>query len=190
MKFVRISKSKIKVIITKEECDEHKITATDGEYDNTQLRECLSEVFKELKYNTSFDFGSEKVLIQLYPTDDGGCEMYVTILSYLSGKDKSALLSADNLSTYERRRCQYRFSSLDEVGRALRQIKRTGIDSDLFYDDGGYYLSLYDDVFDGEEDIRFLSEYGERIATLPRAYMAEHYLPLAFGNAIDVFRNM
>ena len=190
MRFVRISKSKIKVIITKDECIEHKITATDGEYDNTQLRECLSEVFKELKSNADFDFGSEKVLIQLYPTEEGGCEMYVTILSYLSGKDKSALLSADNLNTYERRRCQYRFSSLEEVCRALRQINRSGIDSDLFYGDGGYYLSLFDDVVDGEEELGFLTEYAERTSMLPRAYMVEHYLPLALGNAIDVFRNM
>lgn len=188
MKFIRISKSKVKVIITEEECRHYKIVANDGEYDNVQLRDSLPEIFKEIKRTLGLDFGTEKVLIQLYPTDGGGCEMYVTILDYLSSKDKSALLSADNLNTYEKRRYQYHFSSLCDVARALKQVKREGIDSDLYYGEGeGYYLSISDNVFDGEEELGYLTEYGQRVPQLPRAYMVEHYMPLALGNAIDIF---
>lgn len=189
MEFIRISKSKIKVIMTAEECQEHNIIANDGEYDNAVLRDSLPEIFKEVKRGLGFDFGTEKVLIQLYPTDGGGCEMYVTILEYLSGKDRCALLGADNLNTYERRRCQYRFATLEDVARALKQVRREGIDSDLYYDGSeGYYLSVCDNVFDGDGELNYLTEYGQRVPQLPRAYMIEHYMPLALGNAIDIFR--
>lgn len=188
MRIVRISKSKAKVLITKEECQRYKITANEGEYDGTQLRESLPEIFKELKREANFDLGAEKTLIQLYPSEDGGSEMYLTMLEYLPNKDKSALLGADNLNTYEKRRYQYRFASLSDVAKALRSVRRAGIDSDLFYHDaGGYYLTVCDSLFDGQGELEFLSEYAERTPLLPRAYMIEHYLPLALGNAIDIF---
>ena len=188
MQFTRISKSKVKVIISEEECRRYKIVATDGEYDSLQLRESLPEIFKEMKAGINFNFGTEKVLIQLYPTEDGGCEMYVTTLDYLTGKDKNAILGASNLNTYERRRCQYYFSSLMDMSRALKQVKREGIDSDLYYDNsGGYYLSVCENVFDGQGELSCFTEYAESVPQLPRAYMIEHYIPLALGNAIDIF---
>ena len=189
MEFIRISKSKIKVILTPEECHRHKIIAKDGEYDNAQLKESLPDVFKELKSSAGFDLGTEKVLIQLYPTEKQGCEMYVTVLEYLSSKDRCARLGAENLNTYEKRRSQYRFATLADFTRALKMVRREGIDSDLFYDaNDGYYLSVCDNVFDGDGELGYFIEYAQRVPQLPRAYMIEHYVPLALGNAIDVFR--
>ncbi len=191
MEFVRISKSKIKVIITKQECHRYELIAKDGEYDSSALRNSLPEIFKEVRKNVNFNFASEKVLIQLYPTEDGGCELYATILDYLSNKDKSALLSANNLNTYEKKRCQYHFDTLSDVICALNKIKREGIDSDLFYDTyTGYYLSVCDEVIDGQGELTYLAEYANSVPLLPRAYLVEHYIPLALGNAIDVFGKM
>ena len=189
MEFIRISKSKNKVVLTPEECRRHNIIAKDGEYDSIHLRNSLPDIFKEIRSSAGFDLGTKKVLIQLYPTDNQGCEMYVTELEYLSSKDKSVLLGADNLNTYEKKRCQYRFASLADFTRALKQVRRQGIDSDLYYDASeGYYLSVCDNVFDGVCELNYLLEYAQRVPQLPRAYMIEHYMPLALGNAIDVFR--
>ena len=78
MKLYREGKNELRIHLTKEDLEEFSITLDDFDYDNTRGRKVIWELFDKAREETGFDASKEKVYIQLYPMEKGGCELFVT----------------------------------------------------------------------------------------------------------------
>ena len=105
MEFYVICSTKLKITMTEEETAQYGIKATDGEYEGSSVRTSLGLILARAESEAGFKVGTEQVLIQLYPMREGGCEIFVTKLSTLSGKERKSLVGKDSLSTYSGREC-------------------------------------------------------------------------------------
>lgn len=80
MKLYRQGESEIRIRLTKEDLASFSITAEELDYDSAQGKRVIWELFDKARRETGFDATGEKIYIQLYPTERGGCELFVTKL--------------------------------------------------------------------------------------------------------------
>ena len=89
MEFILISDSKIKVMLTEEDLKEFEIEADELDYANTDTKRMFWDILSRAKHITGFDTDGQKVLVQLYPSRHGGCEMFVTKIGALHSTEES-----------------------------------------------------------------------------------------------------
>lgn len=78
MKLYREGKCQIRIHLTKEDLDEMEITPEEMDYDSKKGKRILRELFDIAKRETGFDTKGEKIYIQLYPIEKGGCDLFIT----------------------------------------------------------------------------------------------------------------
>lgn len=141
MKLYRQGESEIRIRLTKEDLASFSITAEELDYDSAHGKRVIWELFDKARRETGFDATGEKIYIQLYPTDRGGCELFVTKL------EKS------------RSRICFCFSDFDGLYTALGREKLPG-DSELWKDEkkGKFYALVPE-----KEVPNLFFEFGEKI---------------------------
>jgi hypothetical protein len=128
----------------------------------------------------------EKIFAQLYPIPEGGCEIFVTKIKGVSAKTRTAVRDVEGFSTLDERRGVYYFGDSYALLCATRAIYRKGIDCDLYSsDDGGYYINICESYVHGISEFEVLTEYGERLKSLPVCVISERGKLLCKGNALD-----
>ena len=75
MELIRISDSKLKIMLNAEDMVHYAINSDLLNYENTETRRAVWQILDEAKQQTGFDAASDRVLIQVYPSRAGGCEM-------------------------------------------------------------------------------------------------------------------
>ena len=107
----------------------------------------------------------------MYPSKEGGCEMYVTKLGFTSTSEDTVDLA--KTSTSELAFC---FSELKPLLMVCRQLDHLGLSDagDVYRNDKGYYLFL-DTSLEPPDSFAFISEFGEKQDTGHlRAYVSEY----------------
>lgn len=182
MEFILISETKIKVILTSEDLREFELDADELDYSNTDTKRMFWDVLSRAKHSTGFDTDGQKVLVQLYPSRCGGCEMFVTKIGFLGSDEENAQGSAKNtpiisekITVKGKQRAKradnkkyaaFGFDSLSHLLSVCRQLQRAGYDSDslAYIDDSGrYYLFLADVDTTGYaplDEFSFICEFG------------------------------
>lgn len=87
MEFILISDSKIKVMLTDEDLREFDIETDELDYANTDTKRMFWDILSRAKRITGFDTEGQKVLVQLYPSRHGGCEIFVTKIGTLHSEE-------------------------------------------------------------------------------------------------------
>ena len=191
MKFLLIGQSKLKITLTREESEKYNIKAQDSDFCGVDIRKTLRKLLYEAKESIGFDIGSEKVLIQIYPTDDGGLELFATKLGFLADKDRRTVSMSDNLTTFSGVRATYSFSSLDLLCNAARVIYKEDVSCDVYYgEDGVYYISIAENILNGFSEFEILSEYGKKMPSLPKAHLSEHARLICEGRGLEMFSKL
>ena len=207
MEFILISENKIKVILTGEDLREFELDADELDYSNTDTKRMFWDVLSRAKHSTGFDTDGQKVLVQLYPSRCGGCEMFVTKIGALSsdeGNGNSAVRSTPIISEkitvkgkqrgkhYEKKRyAAFGFDSLPRLLAVCRQLQSVGYASDslAYIDDAGrYYLFLADVDVSGYTPLdkySFICEFGvvENQESV-KFRLAEHGKAICVGGAV------
>ena len=81
MELIKISQSRLKIMLTSEDMNEFKLDFPDLTNENCQspeARRALRCILEKAKEIIGFDTGADRVFIQLYPSREGGCEMFVS----------------------------------------------------------------------------------------------------------------
>ena len=191
MEFLRIGETKLKVTLSKEEAKEYNIKLRDGAYAGNELRACLRRVLEEAKRRSGFDAGGDKLLVQLYPADGGGCELFATKLQALAEREKRMVTASENLTTYSGGRAVYCFPDLSTLIAATRVVASRCNDCDVYAADSGeYYISAREHTLNGISDLDILSEYGKRMTAIPRHILKEHTKLLVEGRGIEIFSKL
>lgn len=83
MELLRIGEEKLKIILTHEDLLSFEMSETDLDYTNTETKRMLWEILHRAKSSVGFNADGHRVLVQLYPTRESGCELFVTRLGAL-----------------------------------------------------------------------------------------------------------
>ena len=182
MEFIVISESKIKVMMTAKDLEEFELVANELDYANTETKRMFWDVLSKAKRRTGFDTDGQKVLVQLYPSRQGGCEIFVTkIGSMYSDEYDEDLFDTPRQTLTEipvkqrkKRPTEKRqeklvcsFSSLSDMISLCRILDSRGYsgESSAYISEGArYYLALSEDVKDELSILRkfpFISEFAE-----------------------------
>ncbi len=187
MELILISDKKLKIMLSPEDMREYELDCESVDYDNTETRRAFWHILDEAKHKTGFDAASERVYIQLYPSREGGCEMYVTKVGLLPAACKTQ--KRGMLRVAAERSAAYRFSELSHLLAVCRELMRVGFTapSEAFFDsDGSYYLYISGlRGFEEPPELEFLTEFGEREDAERRlVYLAEHARSICKTDAI------
>ena len=195
MELIRISDSKIKIMLNAEDMAHYAITSELLNYENTETRRVVWQILDEAKQKTGFGAASDRVLIQVYPSRSGGCEMYVTKVP------PSLPHPAEERGAprHEGKRALYAFSCLSDFLHACRQLScREGVLESTAYvtQEGSYYLLIEEG---GAESLPGFApvyspaeEYGERMKNSGArlAYIKEHATCLCENGAVERFASL
>lgn len=212
MEFIIISENKIKVMLTEEDLREFEIDAEELDYSNTDTKKMFWDILSRVKHSTGFDTDGQKVLVQLYPSRHGGCEMFVTKIGALptssndSPSEKSAP-AADGVSlkkapkpksqTRHKASISFSFASIEEILSVCRQLSALQYKGDSYaYYDGihSYYLVLggidISDFFSFGK-YSFISEFGHmENKDLSEHYLSEMGVTISQKNAVNVLSRL
>jgi hypothetical protein len=177
--------------MTREESERYNIKAEDSDYSGSDIRRTLRKILSEAKEKIGFDIGQEKVLIQIYPTDDGGLELFATKLGTLGDRERRTVSASDNLTTFSGSRGIYCFSNLSELCLAAKAIYKEDVSCDVYYSDlGEYYISIMENLLNGFSEFEILCEYGRKLPSLPPSHLSEHTRLLCEGKGLEIFSRL
>ena len=204
MEIILISECKLKIALREEDLAAFEIRADELDYSNTETKRMFWDLLSRAKHKTGFDTDGQRVLVQLYPSKDGGCEMFVTKIGLLDeeGDTKKCSQGYERLTSQIKKQkksispkgvCSvFSFDNIDKLLRVCRRLSDIGYigDSSAYSaENGRCYLFLADveaAVYSPLDEFSFLSEYGTREnSELTRYYVLEHSTPLCEKNAVS-----
>ena len=210
MELIRIDEEKLKMILSHEDLLEFEMEESELDYTNTETKRMFWELLRRAKQSTGFDTDGHRVLVQLYPSREGGCEIFVTRLGILchdcdfnyeeyEEEEEDDVNFSEKVPhrriAQEKRSAAFGFDDLDDLLKACRRLLAKpyrGKSSVYHSEEGRYYLFLdLPDPSDpwnpsAPDEFSFLNEYGtsER-SDLLGAYLPEHATLLCPKDAIS-----
>ena len=161
MELIRISDSKLKVMLNAEDMAHYELNCETIDTADSPSRRGFWSILDEAKRQTGFDLAGERVFVQLYPERSGGCEMFVTKLGIRAAARSGERADGQTrCSVYPPQRTPrervYRFAVLSDLLAACRHMRDAeGIEGGRAYVNetrDAFYLVL-------ERDVPFLAEY-------------------------------
>ena len=178
MEIIMISNSKLKVMLCKEDLNHFELKPEQLDYSNTETKRMFWDVLNRAKHQTGFDTDGQRVLVQLYPSKEGGCEMFVTKIGVLHQDDDNKTKSFSNDkkhagSANSRKDINmtlsysaFRFDQTEDMLEVCRRLSAIGyIGESVAYicENGKKYLLLSDidfSEFTPPDEFSFICEYG------------------------------
>lgn len=134
MEHIIISPGKLKLMLTKSDLDRYALDASSMDSEDTLTRQAFRTLLADVKRVSGFDTSNDKVFIQLYPSRDGGAEMYITRLT--TPQQSTHTDAAVKITGV------YRFASLSIMLEACSKIREEIMPdtSSVWYAGREYYL--------------------------------------------------
>lgn len=161
-----ISGEKLKVMLSSADMEHYAISCDTLSSGNAQSRCAFRQILEDARGQCGFDAAGARVFVQVFPSKEGGCEMFVTKLGDCSK------INLQSQSGNKKFFYAYSFDCLNKLLEACAAIQRLQYgEESLAYADTRkkrYFLTL-------ETDIPNLSEFGGRkCRSNVRYYIAEH----------------
>lgn len=83
MNTIKISETKLKVMISPGDMETYHLSGENVDYSNPKTREALKALLRDAGREVGFDTDRGRSFIQLYPDKSGGCELFLTMLDGL-----------------------------------------------------------------------------------------------------------
>ena len=83
MDVLKISDTKVKIMLTRADVKKFKLDAEKVDYNDAKTRNSIWELLDHVKKHHGWSCENNKLLIQFYPSKDGGAELFVTKLEGL-----------------------------------------------------------------------------------------------------------
>lgn len=206
MEFILINENKIKVMLTEQDLKDFEIDAEDLDYSNTDTKRMFWDILSRAKHSTGFDTDGQKVLVQLYPSRHGGCELFVTKIGELCPADDGCMLSSKAAENHSEKRSSklrlkaqterqessvFLFEALSDLLCVCRRLAALGYDaqSSAYIDTNKrYYLFLEGIDTSGYiplDAYSFISEFGIlENSKSSLCYLGEYGKLIAKNNAV------
>ncbi len=186
MELIVISDTRLKIVLTPKDMEAYALDFEDT-YENGSARESIIELFRDVKKRCGFDIADERVVVQVWQSADGGCELYI---SKSDGSDKMPVnQKRERQVRYIKQ--TYVFDDLNALLTVCRALlaKSYGRTSDAYVgDDDKWYLVLEaESVRDKPHDLSFVEEYAvKQGSALANLVLVEHAKLVAHTDAVGV----
>ena len=81
MQIELLNETELKVTLTAKDLERYAIDCAHMDYGTTETRRAFWSILDEARRETGFDAARDRVYVRVYPSADGGCDMYVTKLA-------------------------------------------------------------------------------------------------------------
>ena len=208
MEYVMINESKLKVMLEESDLSRLELSSEELDYANPEAKQLFGDILGYAKEELGFDTSGYRVLLQLYPSKDGGCEIFITRLGKLEeaevpkSKENSAKEKTRKPQRRNKKRKAFRFEHLSHLVGACRRLAESGSSphSEVFTDlDGDWFLILsyeddeYSEVMDmlPVNELSFISEYGSPEDTRALSlYLGEYGRAICTSDAIETLSKL
>ena len=197
MEYILISESKLKIICEADELSALGLSAESLEYSDGDTRKFLEDILEYAKQSLGFETKQHRILVQLYPASDGGCEIFINRLGPLekslqSEEKSSKKLTKDSAKKSEKIFFFYKLSDLLEVCKRLSLKEYEGKSSAFYISQRGYFLALELSCELEEyrifmlDEYSFITEYGEpESASFKIPYLKEYAKCICPSRAVE-----
>ena len=176
MEWIRISPNKLKIMLTAEDARHYELNCEQADYADMRTRTAFREILTDVRRETDFEAVEDKVYIQMYPSKEGGCELFVTKTGLLLNEQEQTgkkeytrppRTRRDNLQAF-------RFRNFSLLLAACRRLQVLSLrQSSVFRDEKGTWWLFLSGC--EPQRLRFLSSYAREVrADLAQIYLAEH----------------
>ncbi len=210
MELILISESKLKIMLTADDMEDYEISNELMTYACKDTRKMFGKILEEARAKTGFDCTSGKLFIQVYPSKNGGCEVYVTSDMEESAKEQpKAEKKTKEKSTQPKLKkeyCVFVFGIISDVVASCDILKKSGYqnESALYFEKIGeniskYYLVLQEEVPQYQQNRRkkaptkcdLANEYGKRLENKESIfYIKEHAKCIVCKNAVEIMSKL
>ncbi len=133
-----ISSNTIKVILTEDDMSSYDVSFEKLDRSNPETKRLLIELISSIKAEKDVDLSSERLFVEAFPKDDGGCLLYLSMLG------NNVKIATDRMTVYNTLICK--ISSPQALMRICTKICEQYNyiihNSELYYDNGVYQLIL------------------------------------------------
>ena len=202
MEWIRISSNKLKIMLSAEDARRYALNCETADYADPVTREAFREILTDVRQKTDFDAAEDKIYIQMYPSKEGGCELFVTKVGLLLSEHGQHTSNAPKhpkaakmASISQKRHAAMRFSSCTSLTALCRRLQgHFKGESEVWQDESGaWWLCLCDhgNPLLLSKEFPFLAEYGTPAnAAHARLWLPEHGKRLCAMNAIETFSKL
>ena len=186
MEWIRISMNKLKIMLSAKDAQRYALSPESANYADTLTRRAFRRILTEIREESGFDATEDKVYIQMYPSKEGGCELFVTKMGLLLAEEckkeapppRERAVSRSTLFVFAK------MSALLSVCRRLESAHFSG-KSQLWTDDGNRYWLFLSEKSPKTYD--FIEEYGRALeADFGKYFLCEHGRLLCRENAVSL----
>ena len=187
MEFIYINSKSLKISISAKELKARFCDVSELDYSDIKTKRFFWELMDEAYEKTGFETANSKLYVKIFPSPDGGCEMFITKVEHQKNvkKEKKGFIVAT--------------SDADKLFMLCDRIKTRGFlgESQLYCDDTQFYLVCDSKVkrpsyinqkyLPEEKDYLFASEYGDvfRLTEEREAYLNEHMKMVCSNCAVE-----
>lgn len=200
MDLIRISDSKLKIMLTSTDMTHYNLHTDSISIADQHVRRVLQQLLIDAKAQTGFDGDVSHLYVQMFPSADGGCELFISKPDTKTEARLPVLQQKGRIIAPERHGHDvtvYSFSCLAHLILVCKRLSAIGFsgNSNVYADSKHtYYLVLCDlptHSLYSLDEYCFLGEYGcrENARTL-HAYLAEYCTLICQGNAVAVLMQL
>ena len=181
MEVLLIGESKMKIVLTGEDVKEIGLDLSSPIKDTAQSRRGIWRALERAGKMSGFDHTRDKMLIQIYPDRNRGCELFVTRLNLLSRESAAAVAASKNVTVLSKALACYRFPGEQIMRDAIRAIKNnpSGVvpKGEIYYDTDGFYYLLLEEIgrCDNSPELPPVLEFGDRLHPDAADFVTEHF---------------
>lgn len=181
MKIECIGQNSMKATLTKADMERYHVTYEELDSESRATKSLILSILTRAKLQTGFDASSGKLLVEVYPSEDGGCVFAFSILDASHSKPdvpENPLVFA--------------FEEIDPLFSCCRRVKQEMLSSIrgscLYRTNNGYVLLVFPNRGCSGPISRLLLEYAKPLKSgkYVRAYYAEHGQPLIERQAVSL----
>ena len=90
MDLIRIDDNKMKIMLTPGDMQCYELDADTMDRNKSETCRAFRNILDEVRSRTGFDAKGNKIFVQMYPSREGGCEMFVTKLGMICALNESS----------------------------------------------------------------------------------------------------
>jgi negative regulator of genetic competence, sporulation and motility len=183
MKIEQKEKGKVKITLDIEDMERYDITFSELDYNRIDTKRIVWELLSMARSKTGFDFSNGSLLVEAFPSQNGGCILYFT--SVVGDKKGRLKLCRGYFGPYI-----FQFFSCEDMIVACKEIKKIMglhiLKSELYLENDNYFLAVYAATKLDCDIKTMLLEYGNYFGDGRKiCYLYEHSKLITAPKAIE-----
>ena len=128
MEWIRINDHKLKIMLSAEDAQRYDLCCEAADYASDGTRRAFREILTDIRTQTGLDATEDKVFMQLYPSKEGGCELFITRLTDKSEEGERTVQQPREPRVTKRppgKKCTlaFRFADMQGLLASCRRLK-------------------------------------------------------------------